>query len=337
MIAEGGKIGSYAAFRKIAADFAIEERGSPATTSWPTRRSGWRTSRSSSSRIPSATRPPTPSSTRPAATSSTARRTRPASITPARPGLAGTPAGQEGRRRTPPARPRRQADRPQRHRPEGRAGRRRAVPGQDAAGLLLGHLGRTGQGRPARAEQAREKYKTKGFEVIGVCLDNDRADVDKFLKANALPWPQIFEQGGMDGRLATEYGIISLPTMFLVDSRARSSTATSARPPNSTGSWRRSSVPPRRSPPAASPSISADRHRPSRGAALPGPPPRTWPPLAHFRSKLYSFCSSLTVAFRPEVSGLLYFVGTRSFGGVQPGLDPGILVGSAVLAMTKTR
>jgi hypothetical protein len=32
-----------------------------------------------------------------------------------------------------------------------------------------------------------------------------------------LPWPQIFEKGGLDSRLADEFGIISQPTMFLVD------------------------------------------------------------------------------------------------------------------------
>jgi thiol-disulfide isomerase/thioredoxin len=62
-----------------------------------------------------------------------------------------------------------------------------------------------------------EKNKAKGFEVVGVCLDNEKADLDAFLKANNVPWPQAFEPGGMEGRLATEFGIISLPTMFLVD------------------------------------------------------------------------------------------------------------------------
>jgi thiol-disulfide isomerase/thioredoxin len=61
------------------------------------------------------------------------------------------------------------------------------------------------------------KYKAKGFEVIAVNLDNEKADIDGFLQANPLPFPEIFEPGGMENRLATEFGIISLPTMFLVD------------------------------------------------------------------------------------------------------------------------
>ena len=62
-----------------------------------------------------------------------------------------------------------------------------------------------------------EKNKGRGFEIIGVSLDSDRKELDAFLKANNLPWPEIFEEGGMESRLAVEYGIISLPTMILVD------------------------------------------------------------------------------------------------------------------------
>jgi thiol-disulfide isomerase/thioredoxin len=67
-----------------------------------------------------------------------------------------------------------------------------------------------------------KKYRDKGFEVLGVNLDAERADLDNFLKDNPLPWPQIFEPGGIEkNRFATEYGIISLPTMVLVDPQGK--------------------------------------------------------------------------------------------------------------------
>jgi thiol-disulfide isomerase/thioredoxin len=66
-----------------------------------------------------------------------------------------------------------------------------------------------------------EKYRDRGLEIIGVNLDNERADLEAFLKANPLAWPQVFEGGGIEGRLAVEYGIISLPTMFLVDAEGK--------------------------------------------------------------------------------------------------------------------
>jgi thiol-disulfide isomerase/thioredoxin len=65
------------------------------------------------------------------------------------------------------------------------------------------------------------KYHAGGLEIVGINLDNERADLDAFLKEHQLAWPQIFEPGGMESRLAVEYGIISLPTMFLVEAHGK--------------------------------------------------------------------------------------------------------------------
>src|SRR5262249_27969185 len=69
--------------------------------------------------------------------------------------------------------------------------------------------------------KVNEKYRNRGLEIIGVNLDNERADLDASLKAHQLGWPQVFEPGGMESRLAIEYGIISLPTMFVVDAQGK--------------------------------------------------------------------------------------------------------------------
>jgi thiol-disulfide isomerase/thioredoxin len=66
-----------------------------------------------------------------------------------------------------------------------------------------------------------DKYQARGFEIIGVNVDNERTELDAFLKKHKLTWPQIHEAGGMDSRLAIDYGIISLPTMFLVDAQGK--------------------------------------------------------------------------------------------------------------------
>ncbi len=62
-----------------------------------------------------------------------------------------------------------------------------------------------------------DKLKPKGFDVVSVCLDNDAASLAAFLKDNPLPWPTIFEPGGLESRLGVEFGIVALPTMILVD------------------------------------------------------------------------------------------------------------------------
>jgi hypothetical protein len=41
------------------------------------------------------------------------------------------------------------------------------------------------------------------------------------MKSNRLPWPQLYEQGGLDSRLANELGILTLPTMLLVDKQGK--------------------------------------------------------------------------------------------------------------------
>jgi thiol-disulfide isomerase/thioredoxin len=66
-----------------------------------------------------------------------------------------------------------------------------------------------------------KKYRDRGLQIIGINLDNERSELDAFLKAHQIDWPQIFEPGGMESRLAVEYGIISLPTMFLVDAEGK--------------------------------------------------------------------------------------------------------------------
>jgi len=60
------------------------------------------------------------------------------------------------------------------------------------------------------------KYGKDGFVPVGVNLDNSPADVTTYLRSKSLPWSQVYEQGGLEGRLATEMGILTLPTMILI-------------------------------------------------------------------------------------------------------------------------
>ena len=69
----------------------------------------------------------------------------------------------------------------------------------------------------AQIRELSLKYGPKKFAVIGIALDSDKAQLQKFLAAKPLPWPQVHEAGGLDGRLAEELGVLTLPTMFLLD------------------------------------------------------------------------------------------------------------------------
>jgi thiol-disulfide isomerase/thioredoxin len=78
---------------------------------------------------------------------------------------------------------------------------------------------------PAKADMATLKDLLKkhgnAFAVLGVSLDADVKDLNAFLAQARLPWPQIFEEGGLDSRPANQLGILTLPTMILVDQQGK--------------------------------------------------------------------------------------------------------------------
>ncbi len=77
---------------------------------------------------------------------------------------------------------------------------------------------------PCRAENpnivaAYNKYKNKGFTVLGVSFDN-AGKKDAWIKAIAddkLVWTQVSDLKGGDNIVAMQYGVRSIPANFLVD------------------------------------------------------------------------------------------------------------------------
>ena len=67
----------------------------------------------------------------------------------------------------------------------------------------------------AQIRELNTKYGQR-IGCIGVAVDGDRAKLAAFLADKPLPWPQLHEDGGLDSRLAEEFGILALPTMMLV-------------------------------------------------------------------------------------------------------------------------
>ena len=65
--------------------------------------------------------------------------------------------------------------------------------------------------------------KAKGFEIVGVSLDFDKSTALPFVQKNKMNWKHIYQPnpanqtGGLNSPIAESFGIISLPTMFLVD------------------------------------------------------------------------------------------------------------------------
>ena len=67
--------------------------------------------------------------------------------------------------------------------------------------------------------QQYEKYHDKGFEVIGISLDQDGEALEKFVAEQKVPWPILYEKPEGDGwqhPLSTFYGIRCIPTVILI-------------------------------------------------------------------------------------------------------------------------
>jgi thiol-disulfide isomerase/thioredoxin len=63
---------------------------------------------------------------------------------------------------------------------------------------------------------AYDKYKERGFEVVGISLDEDKASVEKFVEEKKMPWSQYFDGKGWGNEIAQRFGISGIPATFLV-------------------------------------------------------------------------------------------------------------------------
>jgi thiol-disulfide isomerase/thioredoxin len=63
---------------------------------------------------------------------------------------------------------------------------------------------------------AYKEYHDKGFEIIGISLDSDKDRLEEFIKENDMPWAQYFDGEGWDSKLGKEYGVSSIPAVYLV-------------------------------------------------------------------------------------------------------------------------
>ena len=63
------------------------------------------------------------------------------------------------------------------------------------------------------------KLHSKGFEIVGISLDSSEQKLTDYVNKNSMGWPQYFDGKGWDNILAKEYGISSIPAMWLVDKK----------------------------------------------------------------------------------------------------------------------
>ena len=64
-----------------------------------------------------------------------------------------------------------------------------------------------------------EKYHGKGFEIVGISLDQDASKLASFTKEKNMTWPQFFDGKGRGNELAVKYGVNSIPATYLLDAQ----------------------------------------------------------------------------------------------------------------------
>jgi thiol-disulfide isomerase/thioredoxin len=67
--------------------------------------------------------------------------------------------------------------------------------------------------------KAYKELHPKGFEIVGISLDGDKAELEAFVKEKGMEWPQYFDGKGWKNEIAGKYGIQSIPTMWLLNKK----------------------------------------------------------------------------------------------------------------------
>lgn len=65
------------------------------------------------------------------------------------------------------------------------------------------------------------KFKDKGFEIFAVSFDNDKADWINAIKRDKVSWMQAIDPGGWETPTALNWGVVALPTSYLIDREGR--------------------------------------------------------------------------------------------------------------------
>lgn len=70
-----------------------------------------------------------------------------------------------------------------------------------------------------KVKAAYEQLHSKGFEIVGISFDQDKDALTSYVAKNNVPWTQYFDGEGWGNKFGKEFGIASIPTMWLVDKK----------------------------------------------------------------------------------------------------------------------
>ena len=62
-----------------------------------------------------------------------------------------------------------------------------------------------------------KQYHDKGFEIIGISLDRDKSQLEKYMQEMGITWPQYFDGLMWNNKITRRFGIRGIPHIVLVD------------------------------------------------------------------------------------------------------------------------
>jgi thiol-disulfide isomerase/thioredoxin len=68
-------------------------------------------------------------------------------------------------------------------------------------------------------KKAYDKLHPKGFEIVGISFDGDQGSLERFVSEKEMAWPQFFDGKKWGNKYGQEFGINSIPAMWLVDKK----------------------------------------------------------------------------------------------------------------------
>jgi peroxiredoxin len=64
---------------------------------------------------------------------------------------------------------------------------------------------------------AYEKFHAQGFQIVGISLDDNKPAVEKFVRQEAVAWPQVCDGRGWQSAVARQFDINAIPALWLID------------------------------------------------------------------------------------------------------------------------
>jgi thiol-disulfide isomerase/thioredoxin len=62
-----------------------------------------------------------------------------------------------------------------------------------------------------------KEYHAKGFEIIGISLDKDRTQLEKYMQDTGITWQQYYDGLGWNNKISKRFGVRGIPHIVLVD------------------------------------------------------------------------------------------------------------------------